>query len=379
MENAKKTDNSDTTKRFSLNVAHFFLFFLLIIVVIACYKIIEPFLNVIILAAILAMVLNPIHLKILKLVKDRRNLAAVLTCVFLTLVVIIPLTVMLISVIQQGIDSFNSINDWIAKNEYKELLQNHYIKGLISWFEGKLPYFQKLFPNLDIHKLNLNDLLLNLTANIGKILVNQGGNLLSNVTSIFMKFFLMIFVFFYIIRDEAHLLETILHYSPLSASQENQILDKIRDVSRSALIGTLVTALAQGAVGGIAFWISGLPALFWGMVMAFASLIPLVGTALIWVPAAGYLLISGHWGYAIFVVIWCSVIVGMLDNFVRPLFMKGSAGMSTLLIFLSLLGGIGYFGILGILYGPLIFGLAMVLFYIYSVEFNQFLNIQDEK
>jgi predicted PurR-regulated permease PerM len=111
--------------------------------------------------------------------------------------------------------------------------------------------------------------------------------------------------------------------------------------------------------------------------MAFASLIPLVGTALIWVPAAGYLFISGEWGYGIFMVTWCAVVVGMIDNFVRPLFMQGAADMSTLLIFFAILGGINYFGLIGLLYGPLIFGLAMVFLHIYNLEFGSFLNNQD--
>ena len=144
-------------------------------------------------------------------------------------------------------------------------------------------------------------------------------------------------------------------------------------------MGTFVTAIAQGAAGGIAFTIAGLPGLFWGMVMAFASLIPMVGTALIWIPAAVYLLIWVHWGWALFLVIWCVVLVGGIDNILRPLFMQGSAKMSTLLIFFSILGGINLFGLLGILYGPLIFGLAMILLYIYDLEFEPFLNQQDNR
>ena len=189
----------------------------------------------------------------------------------------------------------------------------------------------------------------------------------------------MLFTFFFFIRDEESIIKYLLHLVPLSASQEEKIIAKIKAVAKSALLGTFVTAIAQGACGGFAFWISGLPGLFWGMVMAFASLIPMVGTALVWVPAAFYLFVSGHLGLGIFMVIWCVVVVGAIDNLVRPLFMQGSADMSTLLIFFAILGGINYFGLLGILYGPLIFGLAMVLLYIYDVEYETFLNSQDHK
>ncbi len=156
-------------------------------------------------------------------------------------------------------------------------------------------------------------------------------------------------------------------------------MEKIKDVAKSALLGTFVTAIAQGAAGGIAFAICGLPGLFWGMVMAFASLIPMVGTALIWIPATLYLVISGSIKQAVFMVVWCIVVVGGLDNFVRPLFMQGGADMNTLLIFFAILGGINCFGLIGLLYGPLIFGLAMVLLYIYNMEFDEFLTRQDNR
>jgi len=100
---------------------------------------------------------------------------------------------------------------------------------------------------------------------------------------------------------------------------------------------------------------------------------------MIWIPAAGFLFISGKIGHGIFLVIWCIIVVGSIDNFLRPMFMKGSAGMSTMLIFFSILGGINMFGLIGILYGPLIFGLAMVLLYIYELEFKDILKYQDTR
>ena len=112
--------------------------------------------------------------------------------------------------------------------------------------------------------------------------------------------------------------------------------------------------------------------------MAFASLVPMVGTALVWLPASLYLFASGAWKSGIFLIIWSIVVVGMIDNFIRPLFMQGSAGMSTILIFFSILGGLSFFGLTGLLYGPLIFGITMVLFYIYELEFRSFLNGQDK-
>ncbi|MBW1867164.1 MAG: AI-2E family transporter [Deltaproteobacteria bacterium] len=356
---------------------NYFLLFLLLIVFIGCYHIIKPYLNTIILAAILAIIFSPIHSKIEKKLSGWENTAAFFSCILITLVVVLPLVFMLTALIGQGISSFNAIYDWVEAGKYQKLMEHPFITGLLARVDRWLPDVQKYFPNMQLENIQIDKMVLNSTASIGKILIDQGGNLAGNLTALVGKFFMMLFTFFFFIRDEKKITNTVFHLIPLSASQEEKILLKIKTVSKSVLLGTLVTALAQGAAGGIAFWIAGLPGFFWGMMMAFASLIPMVGTALIWIPAAVFLFVSGHWGYGIFMVLWCIIVVGMIDNLIRPLFMQGAADMSTLLIFFAILGGLNYFGLIGLLYGPLIFGLAMVLLYIYKLEFEAFLDRQD--
>jgi len=359
--------------------AHYFLFLLLIVVLIGCYNIIKPYLHTIILAMILAVIFTPVNKKLERLLKGRKNTAAALSCLLLTMVVVLPVLFMLLAIIQQGIDSFDAIYTWVESGKYHALSSHPLVTGVVAWGQGVLPDIERYFPDFNLKDLRIDQAILNMTRTIGKTLLNQGGYLAGSLTSFVGKFFLMLFAFFFFVRDEEMIFDSLLHLIPLSSSQESRIIEKIKSVSKSALLGTFVTALAQGLAGGIAFWITGLPALFWGIAMAFASLVPLVGTALIWIPAAIFLLISGHWGLALFMTVWSVVVVGMIDNIVRPLFMQGSADMSTLLIFFSILGGINYFGLIGLLYGPIIFGLAMVLLYIYSIEFDEFLNQQDNK
>jgi predicted PurR-regulated permease PerM len=350
----------------------------LCIVLYACYSLLKPYLNTIILAMILALVFAPIHLKVQKFLKGRKNLAALISCLLLTLVVVIPLVFILIALINQGIRSFQGISEWIAAGNLERLLESPFVGKITAFIERFFPDIAKLWPGPDWKDFKLNKALLDASSFLGKALVNQGGHLIGNLASLIGKFFLMIFAFFFVVRDEEKIIRTILHLVPLSASQEQQVFSKIKSVSRSALLGTFLTAAAQGAAGGFAFWIAGLPGFFWGVMMAFASLIPMIGTALIWVPASAYLFLVGRWGYGIFMILWSVLFVGMIDNFMRPLFMKGSADMSTFLIFFSILSGVSFFGLIGLLYGPLIFGLAMVLLYIYSLEFEPFLRDQDE-
>lgn len=286
-------------------------------------------------------------------------------------VIIIPFFLIFSVVIRQGILSFNAINHWIDAGNIERMAQNPLISRALAMFHEQME--GSLLKGIDFHSL-----MVTLSSRAGELMVSQGKYIISNISAVVGKFCLMTFVFFFVIQDQKKNFEYIFHLSPLSAGHEKILVDKVKAVAKSAIFGTLVTAIAQGTAGGIAFSICGLPGFFWGAVMAFASLIPLVGIALIWAPAAVWLFISGSWQYAIFLIIWSVVVVGMIDNIVRPLFMKGSAGMGTLLIFFSILGGLNYFGLTGLLYGPMVFGLTLVLLYIYDLEFSAFLNRQDQ-
>lgn len=362
-----------------LDPAHYFLLLLLIGVFVLCYQVIRPYLNPIIMAFILAILLNPVHRRIYKLTGDRANLAAFCSCAFLTIVIVLPLFFLSLTLIKQGIESFNNITDWIGAGKYKEITRHPLVGQGLSLFDHYLPDIQKVFPNIEPDTIKIDKMLLQVSSSFGALLLNKGGQLFGNLSALIGQFFLMLFAFFFVIRDEDKIYRYLLHLIPLSSTQEKQIISKIQAVAKSAFLGTIVTAVAQGIAGGLAFWICGLPGLFWGMIMAFASFIPLVGTGLVWVPAAAFLLISGQWGYGIFLIIWSVVIVGSIDNFIRPMFMQGGADMSTLMIFFAILGGIHYFGLIGLLYGPLLFGLALVLLYIYSLEFETYLSDQDGK
>lgn len=361
-----------------MNLSHFFLFFLLILSIIACYLMLRPYLNAIILALLLSTLLHPVNEKFEEWVKGRKNLAAFFSCVLLVLVVVLPLTFMTVALIQQGIQAVTAIYDWAASGKYNELLDHPWSQRFVVLGDEYLPQIQKLFPDLDLENLRLDKTLLNVSSWLTTTLLSQGSSIFGNFAGVVVQFFLMIFAFFFIIRDREKIFKGILHLVPLSSSHERKIIEKVAAVSRSVLLGTLVTALAQGAAGGIAFHIAGLPGLFWGAVMAFTSLIPVIGTWLIWVPAAGYLFLSGRWGYGIFMVLWCGILVSSIDNFIRPMFMKESGGGSMLLIFFSILGGLHLFGVIGLLYGPLIVGLTLVLLYIYSLEFKTFLTYLDK-
>jgi len=354
-----------------LTLAHYFLFLLLFVTLFLSYQMIKPYLDPVIIGVILAVLSSPVYQWFKLKCKGRKKTAALLSCLVLNLLIIIPLILIFLAVIKQGIISFTAINQWVAQGNIEKLTQTPFISKIItlsqSYVKGSL-----------LKGIDLNSIMITVSSHAGEILMKQGKGIITNISSVVGKFFLMSFVFFFAIQDQEKKFAHIYHLIPLSTAHEKIVVNKIKALAKSALLGTLVTSASQGVAGGIAFSICGLPGIFWGAMMAFASLIPVVGTALIWVPAAIWLFISGSWFYGSFMAIWSLVVVGMIDNLVRPLFMRGSAGMSTLLIFFSILGGINYFGITGLLYGPMVFGLTLVLLYIYDLEFRYFLDQQDK-
>lgn len=354
-----------------LTIAHYFLFLLISASFILCYRMMQSYIDPVIIAIILAILANPIYQWILSWCGRRKNLAAFIASILLNMVIIIPFFLIFSAVVRQGILSFNAIELWIEGGNIERLAQTPLAANTLTFFHEHLE--ETLLRGVDFHSL-----MVTLSSKAGEIMVSQGRFIITNIAAVAGQFCLMTFVFFFVVQDQDKLFDYITHLVPLSNKHETILMEKIKAVAKSAILGTLVTAISQGTAGGIAFSLCGLPGFFLGAVMAFASLVPLVGTALVWVPAAGWLFISGRWQAGLFITLWSIVVVGLIDNIVRPLFMRGSAGMSTLLIFFSILGGLNYFGLTGLLYGPMIFGLTLVLLYIYELEFNAFLNRQDE-
>ncbi len=215
-------------------------------------------------------------------------------------------------------------------------------------------------------------------SQFGAQLLNISAKLLGDATNFVISFMLMLFVlFFFCCGIIKKMVSAIRHVLPLSRSQEDAVLTEVEQVAKSAVLGSFLTALAQGFAGGFAMWLAGFPGLFWGSMMAFASFIPVFGTALIWLPAAIYLLLINQWEWALFLAGWGIIVVGSIDNILRPLLMQGNSSMNTLMIFFSILGGLHLFGLIGLIYGPIIFAVTLVLFKLYEVEFKDFLDNQD--
>ncbi len=337
----------------------------------ACYLLVAPYINSIVMAFIISLLMFPIHDWFEKKMPSYPNMAALASCVVLTFIIVIPLLAVFAAIVQQGSLFSQNTFEWVSHGGIQELIAHPLLIKAFSFINEYLP-FEDLNPQSVAEKLG------QFASSFGTKLVAISAKVLGDATTFLMDFLLMLFVLFFLLRDHDKIITTIRHILPLSRSQEDKLLVEIEQVSKSAVMGSFLTAIAQGFAGGLGMWMAGFPGLFWGTMMGFASFIPVVGTALIWIPATLYLLLTGETGWAIFLGIWSVAIVGSIDNLLRPFLMQGSAGMNTLMIFFSLLGGIHLFGLIGLIYGPLIFAITMVLFKLYEEEFQNFLDKQDK-
>jgi len=196
---------------------------------------------------------------------------------------------------------------------------------------------------------------------------------MGTVNFVFMLFILLYAMFFFLV-DGHKLLEKILYYIPLEDADERLLLNRFTSVSRATLKGTIVIGIIQGGLAGSALAVAGIPsAVFWGTVMVVLSIIPGIGTALVWGPAAMILAAQGHWGAAGGLVVFCGLVVGSVDNLLRPRLVGKDTEMHDLMILLSTLGGIGLFGFIGFVIGPIIAALFVTIWDIYAVVFKDML------
>ena len=193
-----------------------------------------------------------------------------------------------------------------------------------------------------------------LVATSGLFVVEALGTLVSLIVTLFLLFFFL--------RDGEGMLDTARSVVPLDAERQEHLVRHLSAVTRAVVFGSLITAVVQGALVGVAFKLAGLPSpVVFGVLAMVAALVPLFGTALVWVPAAGVLGAQGRWGAALFMVAWGVFVVAGSDNVVRPLFISGRAQISTLPVFLGLAGGLSAFGPIGMVLGPLIVALVLAL------------------
>jgi len=323
---------------------------------------IKSFLMAILLAGIFSALLYPLYQRLKKWLKGRKTAASGITILIIILIVLLPLSGLLGIVTNQAIKVGQTATPWVQKQLSSPI-------AISQWLEG-LPFYEQLEPYRETIYIKAGELV----GAASQFFVNglQAATM-GTMNFIFMVAILLYTMFFFLM-DGDKLLDKILFYMPLNDKDERRLLDRFTSVARATIKGTAVIGIVQGAASGIAFALVGIQSsVFWGAVMAVLSIIPAVGTALIWIPAALWLFAQGAWFKAGALIVFCGMIVGSVDNLLRPRLVGKDTEMHDLLILFSTLGGIAMFGIIGIIIGPIIAALFVTIWDIYGVVFKDVL------
>jgi len=324
---------------------------------------IRGFLLAILLAAIFSGLLYPLYNRFRRSFRDKKSLASILTILVFIFLIIIPFGTILVLVVDQAVNASETVGPMLKeKFGYGSTVLDDL---------NNIPIVQQFFPD---HEKFVNTVE-GLVAGIGKFVVNNLGHISSGAVNFFFEFFILLFTMYYFLIYGKNYLAWILYMLPLQSEEENLLLSKFTTVTRATLKGTFVIGAIQGAMGGVAMWIAGIPnTLFWGVIMAVFSIIPAVGPAIVWLPAGLYLIFTGSAVAGISLIAFGAIVIGNIDNVIRPKLVGKEAELPDLMIFFGTLGGLALFGASGIIIGPIVAALFLTLWEIYGATFRDSLD-----
>jgi predicted PurR-regulated permease PerM len=300
-----------------------------------CYLLAQPFLAALTWALAIAVLAAPLHRRIARRVKSP-ELAAGLSVAVLALGVLLPLALVghhLVGVLTGGI---TTLQDTITSKDLQRSIQSY---PLLVWASS-------LFDGQDLTTV---------FGNVAKWLTNFAGTVMresvSNVAVLLLTFYFL----FYFFRDRDDVLSMASKLSPLSEKETDYLFVRVSDAIHGVVFGTVVAAAVQGTLGGLIFWILGLPnPLFWGMVMALLAIIPVLGAFVVWIPAAIYLALTGAWWQAAVLAVYGTVVISGIDNILHPVLAGSRLPLHTVVVFIAIVGGLMLFGASGLILGPLV-------------------------
>ena len=339
-----------------------FLLILLILAGLASFEILRPYLTALVIAFIFAQFFKGTYLWFLKKIKGRKMAASLITCILVLLIFIVPL----VGVVKVVIDEANQFIEFLSNYQVEATLNK-----IIDSANGITGKFGGGRIKLDLAQLVQSDKFIDTSKQVATWLAGSLSSTYKGIANFVFLTFVMFFALYYFLKDGDHFWKKLKSLSPLKDAQEDLLLKDFVLISRATLKGSLVIAIIQGILTGFALWIAGVPAPFFlGLITIILSLVPLLGSALVWLPAGVIMLILGSIWQGIFLILFGALVIAMIDNFLRPILVGNTASLHPLLVFLSTLGGIALFGIFGFILGPIVIVLFLTLLKIYQLEFK---------
>ncbi len=313
-----------------------------------CWLMVRPLIGVLAWAAVLVIIFYPVHQRIDARLRSP-GLSALVSCLLVVCVVLVPLLLLTLALVRELSGVAQSAQQIVTVF----LDPNQPLTGRLFGWLGRY---------VDLEQVRSLDYLKQRLAGMSGAIASSTLGLVGGVAGAVVDIFFIIFTMYYLFRDGGRIAHRLPDVLPLEREQGETIIARTKDVIGASVYGVLVIAVIQGTLGGLAFWALGVPsALVWGMVMILLSMIPMAGAFLVWVPAALYLLATGHWVKALLLVVWGVFVIGMIDNFLRPKLVGERTKLHELLIFFSVVGGLQVFGVLGLVLGPVVLAVALAL------------------
>jgi predicted PurR-regulated permease PerM len=313
------------------------------------YLIFEPFLAALAWAIVLVVVFHPVNEWLSR--RWGRTMAAIASTAAVTLILIVPTLLVMGAFVQQGVSAVEEIQRGVTS-------------GHFQWVNNLWSQIQERFP--DASPGDLATTLHRYAEQAAGYLATRLGAVLRHTAVFLFHLSVSILAMYYLFRDGDSIVKRLRELLPFEDAHRARMIQESRDLIFASVISTLVAAAVHAVIGGLAFALTGVQApLFWGVMMGFFSFVPVVGSSLIWVPAAIGLIAGGHIGRGILLVLICGLLVALVDNVVRPWLISGRAEMGGLVVFISVLGGISVFGLLGVVLGPIVVATAASMLDLY--------------
>ena len=333
---------------------------LLVAITLAFAWIVQPFFGAVLWAVILAIMFAPLYRRLLPPLRQRRTLAAIATVISVLVIVILPLTLVTISLVQEGAGLYQRIQSGeVSLGRYFRQM----VDALPAWVVNLLDRFELT---------NLAALQERLSAGLTRAvqwLAAQALNIGQNTVAFLVSLFLMLYLLFFLLRDGVDLARRIKAVVPLHPELQRDLAGRFATVIRATVKGSVVVAIVQGALGGLALWLLDVHApVLWGVLMAVLSLLPAVGTGLVWVPIAAYLLATGATWRGLGLVAYGILVIGTVDNVLRPILVGKDTRMPDYVVLLSTLGGLAVIGFNGFIIGPVVAAMFIAVWDIYAAS-----------
>ncbi len=327
--------------------------FALIAVTLAFGWILWPFFGALFWGVVLAILFAPLHRRLLARLKGRQSLAALATLTVIVLIVLLPLAFLTASLVSEGAGVYQRMQS--GELDFGRYF-DQVMQALPAWVTDRMNQFG--LGNVAAWKQKLSSAISQGTSLIAAQALSIG----QNTFEFIVNFFITIYLVFFLLRDGASLGARINAAIPLDEQDKRELRLKFTTVIRAAVKGNVVVAIAQGALGGLAFWVLGVNgALLWAVIMAFLSLLPAIGGGLVWLPVAVYFLVTGAVWQGLGLIAYGVLVIGMVDNVLRQILVGKDTKMPDYVVLISTLGGMAVFGLNGFVIGPVIAAMFMAV------------------